>query len=558
MSLLLLLAATSAFGQSSAELAADQLQRQQQRERAEADLLNKAQPDVRLSREILPSPVSASDTEPDVPCFPISSVLLTGNDVSRFAWVRVAADGLINKCVGSRGINSIITAVQNALISAGYVTTRVVVAPQDLNRGELVLTIVPGRIRKIRFAAAQDSRQWLGPTYASTLPAAEGDVLNLRDIEQALENFKRVPTAEADVQIVPGDQPGESDLVIQWHQRLPVRLSLSVDDSGSNATGKHQASAAISFDNPLGVQDLFAVNVSHDLQNSGNGGGTHNLGFSYSLPIGYWLISASGSRYRYYQTVAGATQSYVYGGTSANADLKLARVVYRDASRKISASVRGYMRSSRNFIDDTEIEVQHRRMGGFEYALTDKEFIGNATLEGTLSYKRGTGAFGTLPAPEESFGEGTSRPKILNANVEFSLPFSIGSQRLQYQGSWRAQWNRTPLILQDQFSIGGRYTVRGFDGESSLLAERGRLFRNDIGWTIGDSGQQPYIGIDYAEVSGPSASQLLGRHLAGAFIGLRGQYRQLQYDLFVGRPLSKPSGFSTAPVTGGFSLSYAL
>ena len=31
------------------------------------------------------------------------------------------------------------------------------------------------------------------------------------------------------------------------------------------------------------------------------------------------------------------------------------------------------------------------------------------------------------------------------------------------------------------FSIGGRYTVRGFDGEASLMGERGWLLRNDIG-----------------------------------------------------------------------------
>ncbi|HEY4315980.1 MAG TPA: ShlB/FhaC/HecB family hemolysin secretion/activation protein [Herbaspirillum sp.] len=554
---LLHIVAIPAYAQSNAERAAEQLRRQEQRERAVSDQLNNARPDVRLPRAtaVVPAPADQSDT----PCFPISRLKLVGDSAARFAWALRSADGLLSACIGSHGVNAIIGALQNTLISAGYVTTRVVAAPQDLRNGELTLTVVPGRIRAIRFVVPKDgSRQWLGPTYSSSLPTSPGNILNLRDIEQALENFKRVPTAEADIQIAPGDQPGQSDLMIQWHESLPLRLSLSMDDSGSKATGKYQGNATLFIDNPFGINDLFYVNVSHDLQAHGNGRGTHNLAVSYSLPIGYWELAATASKYRYYQSVAGANQSYVYGGTSSNADLKLTRVVYRDTSRKISASIDGYQRINRNFIDDTEVEVQHRRMGGFVYTLADKEFIGDATLEGTLSYKQGTGAFGSMAAPEELFGEGTARPRIVNADIELSLPFTVESSHFQYQGSWRAQWNRTPLILQDQFSIGGRYTVRGFDGESGLLAERGQLLRNDIGWNIGNTGQQPYAGIDYAYVNGPGAAQLIGTHLAGAVIGLRGQYQRLQYDFFVGIPLSRPAGFETAAVTGGFSLSYGL
>ena len=60
-------------------------------------------------------------------------------------------------------------------------------------------------------------------------------------------------------------------------------------------------------------------------------------------------------------------------------------------------------------------------------------------------------------------------------------------------GSWRAQWNRTPLAPQDRFSIGGRYTVRGFDGELTLMGERGWVLRNEIGLPVG-AGQELYAG----------------------------------------------------------------
>ncbi|EFN6712352.1 TPA: ShlB/FhaC/HecB family hemolysin secretion/activation protein, partial [Escherichia coli] len=47
---------------------------------------------------------------------------------------------------------------------------------------------------------------------------------------------------------------------------------------------------------------------------------------------------------------------------------------------------------------------------------------------------------------------------------------------------------------------------------------------------------------------------LVGRHLAGGVVGLRGQLFSTDYDVFIGRPFSKPAGFMTSDVTAGFNL----
>ena len=415
-----LTAATCAHGQVTTDLAAPQLQLQQQRERALAEQAAARLPDVRLPRESVAAGVDYPQHE--APCFVIERIKLDGDDASRIQWALTAAADARGRCLGSGGINTVLARVQNALIGAGYVTTRVVAAPQDLRSGTLVLALVPGRIRAVRFAAPEGDAAGATagsikpPThYWNTLPASPGDLLNLRDIEQGLENFKRVPTAEADIQMVPGSAPGDSDLLVKWRQSQWVRLSLSVDDGGSDATGKYQGNATLSLDNPFGLQDLFYFSFSNDLSGNGPNGrrGPRGHGLFYSIPFGYWLLALTGNDYGYRQSIAGASQNYVYSGSSRNLDLKLSRVVYRNAVRKVGAFVRGYQRNSKNFIDDTEIEVQRRKMGGFELGVTDKEFIGDATLDTSLAYKRGTGAFGTLTAPEEAFGEGMSRPHII-------------------------------------------------------------------------------------------------------------------------------------------------
>ncbi|MBV6323475.1 ShlB/FhaC/HecB family hemolysin secretion/activation protein [Duganella violaceipulchra] len=544
-----------AYGQSQAEIAAQQIQRQQQKERAQNEQAEEQRPAVRLSRE----PVQAAAGYPlnETPCLPIRHVALQGDQAARFAWALDAAADAAGLCLGSGGVNAVIGKVQNALIAAGYVTTRVLAAPQDLRGGELQLVLVPGRIRAIRYAAPAAGASNDRASWRTALPARPGDLLNLRDIEQALENLKRVPTAEADIEIVPGEQPGESDLLIKWRQALPVRLSLSADDSGSDSTGKYQGGATLSLDNLLGWQELAYVSVTRDLSGVGAGRahGTRNYALHYSMPAGYWLFSLNASRYRYYQGIAGANQTYVYSGTSGNLEFKAARVLYRDAARKTTAALRLYRRRSNNFIDDTEVQVQRRQMGGHELGLSHKEFLGDATLDANLLYKRGSHLFGTLPAPEEQFDDGTARPTIVNADATLTLPFALRSVKLQYQANWRAQWNRSTLIPQDRFAIGGRYTVRGFDGEASLSAERGWLLRNDLGWSINER-TQLYLGLDYGQVAGPHAAALAGTSLAGGALGWRGQFGGAQIDLFIGRPIRKPEHFRTAPSAGGFNVNY--
>lgn len=522
------------------------------------------------------SAVSSPDTTRipvgESPCFLIEQVELRNSapDAPHLVDIASAAlsgpqknDSPLRKCLGAQGIALLIQRVQDSLVERGFVTTRVLAQEQDLSKGTLTLTILPGYVHGIRFKADDQGSDQAKAHIKNTVPIRVGDILNLRDIEQALENLKRVPTAEADIQIEPAQESGsvgQSDLVISYQQQFPARFSLSVDDSGSKGTGKYQGSATLSLDNPLGLSDLFYLTSNHDLGGGDEGArGTQGHIVHYSLPLDYWMLGATYTSNRYYQTVAGLSQDYVYSGTSESSEIKLSRLVYRDAVRKTTLSLKAWQRKSNNYIDDTEVEVQRRVVGGWELGVNHKDAFktpaGDATLEGSFAYKRGTTDFDSIPAPEEAFGEGTSKLGILTLDLNATVPFKAWGNTFKYNAALRVQDNTTPLTPQDRFAIGGRYTVRGFDGESSLSAERGWSLRNDWSVALGESGQEAYLALDAGEVSGPSTQSLTGNALSGGVVGLRGTLKKLQYDLFVGGPIYKPAGFKTAQTTAGFSLS---
>lgn len=549
-----------ARAQASKDIDTDQLRRTQEREAQQRKQLETA-PDVHL-----PQPAQSAAALPltdESPCFPIKRIELDGQETSRFNWLLDFADGhaqlpkpdpVVGRCVGVQGVQIVIDRLQNALISRGFVTSRVLAGPQNLQSGSLVLTVVPGRVGEIRWAKDTGARgsRW------NTVPSTSGELLNLRDIEQALENFKRVPTAEADIQIAPGSEPGTSDLVIAHQQQMPFRLSATADDSGTRSTGKYQGSLTFSYDNWWTISDLFYFTWLHDLGGSDPGArGTRGHIVHYSVPFGYWLAGFTQSKNRYHQTVAGATQDYLYSGNSRNTEFKLSRVVLRDAVSKTTLSIKGFQRTSSNFIDDAEVEVQRRVVSGMEWSLNHRRSWDNGSLDAGANFRRGTGAFDSLPAPEEKFGEGTSRMRMWLLDATVSQGFVLGGQRLQYTGEWRGQFNRSPLTPQDRFSIGGRFTVRGFDGKSVLSAEHGWLLRNEVSMPV-PGGLRAYGGIDTGHVGGASAETLVGTSLTGAVVGLRGQLPHLQYEVFVGAPLNKPEHFKTSGYAAGFSLAMSL
>ncbi|OAQ14879.1 peptide transporter [Bibersteinia trehalosi Y31] len=548
-------------------LDANQQQRQTLHQQAQhAQLQHQAEVRLETSHQQL----SLSNNES--PCYPIHNISLIDYDSntqkSQFQW---ALDKAVRDlkltlphCFGGEGLGILMKQVQNNIIEKGYVTTRVVTEEQDLRGGKLVLTVIIGKVRNTIVADSGNTPRFTKLNALTAFTFAKGDILNVRDIEQSLENLKRVPTVEANIEILPSDDEtasvGESDLKISYAQVFPFRLNVGLDDSGSKSTGKWQGSATLSVDNLLSANDLFYASFTHSIKQKGDDKGkraSKNLTLYYAIPFGYWNLAFSNNQSRYHQEVFGAFEnSYIYAGESANDKLTLSYLLYRDSVRKTTISASAWSRQSKNYIDGAELDVQKRRMAGWEAGFSHKEYWGNSTLEFSANYKRGTGARGQLQAPEELWGEGTSRPQIISASMSFNKPFMWGSQPWQFNSSWNAQWNKTPLIPQDRLSIGGRYTVRGFDGELTLSGERGWLWRNELAWNLNGLGQQIYFALDGGRVTGWATKNQLGHHLMGTALGLRGYFKGISYDVFGGRPIRKPEGFKTSDAVAGFNLNY--
>ncbi|KUZ75716.1 ShlB/FhaC/HecB family hemolysin secretion/activation protein [Burkholderia ubonensis] len=473
--------------------------------------------------------------------------------MDRFAFARDWLNHYAGQCVGKQGVDVLVTGLSQAILARGYVTTRVLVPEQDLSTGTLKLSLIPGTIRHIRF-----SDEKLRGTWKTAFPTGDGEVLNLRDLEQGLEQMKRVSSQDVTMQIVPGELPGESDVVLDVKRGKPWTVVASIDNSGTRATGKLQGNLSVGIDNPLGLNDTFNVGVSQDLEFGDKRLGSHGWNVFYSIPWGYWTATLSAYTNTYYQQIAGVSQTFVASGNSKTVDFKLARVLARSQNDVLGGYFRLSRRFGKSFIEDTEISQQRRNNTIIEIGLTDRHYFDGAQFDGSLAYRQGVGEFGAQADTMAAGGGPTYRFKMAVLDANLSVPFAIGKQPFRYVGTFRGQSTGNTLPYIDDLTIGSRYTVRGFDGETMLAAARGFYWRNELQMSIGQTGQAVYAGLDYGRVWGPQPIALVGTQLAGAVIGVKGsvgtRFGAYAYDLFAGTPVYKPSGFQTARATVGFQV----
>lgn len=557
----------------------------------EAEFIRNQQRQDQLEKQLVPEldvhldDIGVTTSEPafklgqdESPCVVIHEIRLVGEQSDKFTFVVpevIKQSGFkAGMCLGSQGINYLERLAQNAVIRAGYITSQIIIKPQDLNTGYLTLTVIPGKTGHLRYEETSRSLNSVGAVsgFSNKFPLQHNKVLNLRDLEQGLENLRRLPSVEADIQIEPSTEEGYSDIVVNWKQSQPIRVGFGIDDSGSKTTGKYQGTASLSLDNPLGLSDLFYVSYSRDLGHKASytdaegvttDSGTRGYSLHYSVPAGRWLFAWNHNGYRYHEATEGFNLNYDYNGKSYNSNISASRVLYRNGRHKTTASAKLWTQQVYRYVNEFEIDVHRRRTAGWAFDLQHRAQLGRFGIDAGLGYKRGTGLRQSMKAPEEFNTEdgsipGASRMKIITANLGIGVPFRMGKQLLTLESDLHAQWNKTPLVPQDKLSIGGRYTVRGFDGDNNLAGERGWYWKNNLNWHFLPT-HQLYLGLDSGHVSGRSTEELPKQRLVGSVLGLKGSQKiggVIQYDVFAGKPLRKPDYFKSDSITYGFNLQY--
>jgi hemolysin activation/secretion protein len=523
---------------------ADQIQqreRELERQRREAEEARRRTPSGQaLKPRPLPDPAPAGAA-----CRTITEIVLEGaSRLDAADQARLAAP-FLGRCLGLDDINRLLAAITNRYVELGYVTTRVYIPQQDLGGGRLLLRILEGRAQSFSIDPADSA------SAATAFPGLAGEVLNLRDIEQGLDQINRLASNAARIEIEPGDEAGRSRVVIRNPARRRWLVSAGVDNSGSVATGRTLATGLASVDHLLGLNDYLNASVRGSRKSRGEfteGGGVYA-----AVPWGYWTFSASANVFRYASKVQGAVSTFDTDGRSDSQMLRADRVVYRDQAVKWSLGGGLTLKQTENRIAATRIDAGSADLAVMDLGSNLSIAAAGAILSFDASLASGIDALGaTRDDPAQPPGAPQAEFTKLNFGASLMRPFKAWGESAYFQGRLAAQKSNHFLYGTEQFSIGNLYTVRGFE-TTSLSGRTGHYVRTDLGLQLPVAAGQlrPYVGFDFGHVEG--AGSLQGAAL-GLDVSLGGATLQFSYA----SPVSVPDGLAKE---GGWlyvRLAYAL
>ena len=522
----------------------EQLDQSRAQEEARQERLGEERAEV-----VMPPPPSSDLPADESVRFHISQITIE-NQVERFRFLERIARPYVDKELSLSDINKLIHAMNQSLMARGFSTSRIVVPEQNLSSGELHLVLLVGYINTVRFAEGSDTLYW-----KNLFPFHEEDILNVRDIEQGIEQAKRIPSQDISVQLLPSEQPQRTDVVLTVKRGKNFYGTISVDDSGLEDTGKLQWYTSIGIDQPFHKNDLLRIGMNLDGAHDGYEKGTRGHNISYTYPYGRHTFSFSYQRSKYHQTVESIPYNFISAGDSNISTLSWDYVLHRSAAMKTSMDIRLRKRNAHSFLNDVELPIQAMHQTSMEVGFAERLYLQRDTLYFRLAHRFGLGWLGAQKEkPYDDAPKTLYRMWLLD--VDFVHPFEFSHRPATFTTSFHGQYTMDDMRLYgvDMISMGNRYTVRGFDGEVTLMGTNGWYLRNELSTRFPKQKAELYLGLDVGAVYGYGTEVYNGHVIAGTVLGLRGAMDMLSYDVFAAKPIQKPEGFRTSDVTYGFSL----
>lgn len=504
---------------------------QQQRELLEQNQQQRQE----LQRSLTPTlPVApAPNARAGGPCFTINHIRLEGADHLPASAQRKLTQDYLQQCLNLGQIQTLVQQVSDWYIGRGYITSRAFLTEQDLSRGELRLLVLEGKLEKI-LLEQQDDRM-----LKMTFPGLQGKILNLRDIEQGMEQINRLRQQPVQIEILPGSQPGFSVVNLSAKPEFPLMLGLGFDNSGQKSTGTGQINGSLTGNNLLGLADQWFVAGarSSDFANDHN---ARSVQTGVSLPYGYWTLDYNYSYSDYLTTLNNQGFDWRSSGDSQTHRLGVSRVLFRDGEMKTGMSLGLTHRINRNYLNDTRLESSSRKLTSVTLGVSHSQKLlgGFATLN--PAYSRGVPWLGA----ENDSGKVKEAPRAefhkLSLSGSYYLPLG---QEWTYLTSLYSQWSNYRLYGSERLTIGGDSSVRGFK-EQYLSGDKGGYWRNEVNRTLVtllylgsinalaavDGGYLHHDALD-ANASGT---------LWGGAVGLGSRNSYFSSQLTVGWPLAYP------------------
>ena len=550
-------AQTAAQVQDAARQGDQRLRQEQERLRVEQE---------RNRREQTPSGVDLKKMLPQVdaskaagPCKNVSVITLKGAELMDLDDQESVAGKFTGRCLATADIEKLMGQVTQHYIERGFVTTRAYLPAQDLSGGKLELLVVEGRIERLVVDGDPQNRINL----AWAVPAQAGDMLNIRDLEQAVDQINSVSANKVKLDILPGSGPGKSIVLFRNVAASPVGLEFASDNMGVTATGKNGLSATLTLGGLLGLNENLALTYRSSRPHSPNAS-SDSAAVGVTLPSGYATYSLSASVSNYSTGLLTALGRHmVASGKASTLAATADRVMVRDQESLHAVTASLSSTDGKNYLDDAYLQVNSRRAITLSVGLRSTLRVAGGNLSILPELAMGLNEMGNLPAGVNAASDGPQAQftKFV-ANVNYDKRFKWADQSWGWNSSFKGQRSKDQLLGSQQLLIGGVPSIRGFVS-NVVSGDTGYYWRNELALYTKFNVESMqvkskfYAGYDAGYVESNSASGTHG-NLSGYALGLVTNFKPATIDLAWTRASRLPDGMTREAAQTWVRVSFSL
>ncbi|QXE09333.1 MULTISPECIES: ShlB/FhaC/HecB family hemolysin secretion/activation protein [Pseudomonas] len=522
--------------------------RQQQQQQRDLQQLQMEQRKRQLERGAFgPAPATPAlpqTVAPDERCWPLSGTRIGGVTLIDSDKLNARIKPLLAPCMGVGQINHLLATITAIYVEHGYIASRPYLLSAPAAGQPLDIMIDEGYIESIELAD-----QSLPVSLGGAFPHMLGQPLNLRDLEQGLDQLNRLRSLDLTADIAPGSQPGASRIILRSRTSGQSRwaLGLGMDNLGSASTGRDRNSVSLSFDSPLQLNDLLSLSAS-DTLNQGDRY-SRNASLYYAIPYGYWTYSAFASHAEYRAPFKLPSATLYSTGITDQLSLRAYRVLWRDQSRQLSANLQLAHKDVDSYLENVRLGIQSPTLTVAEAGL-NLFWLDRAVWNLDFTYSQGLRWLG---ADDDAHHAVNNLPKAqfhkYRAGLSQWRNGQFGAQAWQWQSQLNLQYSPDPLPAIEQLLGTDDSAVRGYRVNSASAAS-GAIWRNTLRLPLRNDWPlqiTPRVALDNGWLKADHGAQ--GQRLSGASVGLNLGWKNLQVDVDYQRALNTPNGLQHEPET---------
>ena len=413
----------------------------------------------------------------------------------------------------------------NALYSEkGYATCRAFLPPQTVEDGTVHILLVEG---KTEDTTVVNNQQIKADYIKKRLSLKEGDVANLKQLNQELLRFNGTNTTQLRIVMKAGKAPGTTDYEIVAYEPKRTNWTLFEDNAGSDTSGIYRTGLFYSNKSLSGVGDALGVGtVISEGTRAANATYSHYLGRRGTKMNFLYSTNAV-------KTVDGAYKDMVKGHANAFA-IGFTHPLVVNEKKRIELSLDYNHQNSKSdfMVKDTRFNIVNDTVQDVTFGLALTNYGNTHVLYRKHSFV---------------VGESDSKPGASKAS---SQHFHFYKFNGLYQKSYTpgrvlsirtdAQWSPIDgMVSARQYYIGGMYSVRGYK-ENYLGGDSGFTFSTEYQMPIGHRNTYGFTFFDYGRIYMNGQSANIDNYLASVGFGVRQQIgKNYSASLHFGFPLKR-------------------